>query len=95
MAFWHLLRDAIVDFCEQLGRPLAPVGEAIKETLVGLPLIVPRVGLALLFLALAIWALTLSKQYIMEGAKRATLWNDLRLWAVVSMVIQIALYLTL
>ena len=47
------------------------------------------------FVGLIIWILTLPKEYVFLGARTKSRWADLRIWAVVSLIIQIVLYLLL
>ncbi|MDD2890972.1 MAG: hypothetical protein PHE49_10105 [bacterium] len=45
------------------------------------------------FLLMIIWAILLPKEYIFKGAPDKKLWRDLRLWAVIVLVVQIIIYI--
>ncbi len=78
-----------------IGEVFVHFGSAIKDALNSVPMSVARGALALALLALAVWCLVLPRQYVMEGARRTTGWNDLRRWAALALFIQILLYLCL
>ena len=45
------------------------------------------------FVFTAIWAWTFRRNYIMAGAPTQRHWRDLRIWAVIMMAVQSALYI--
>lgn len=57
------------------------------------PIFSGKVLITLLYLLLAFWVSKRSKSFIYEGAPTRRNWRDLRLWALVLIGIQIALYL--
>ena len=65
----------------------------MTDWLKDLPLYWAKVMGTLFFLSVIIWALTRPKDYIFKGAPDRKIWRDLRLWAVVILIVQIALYI--
>ncbi len=57
------------------------------------PIFSGKVLIILLYLLLAFWVIKRSKSFIYEGAPTRRKWRDLRLWALVLIGIQVALYL--
>jgi len=49
--------------------------------------------ITLLYLLLAFWVFRRPKSYILEGTPTKRRWQDLRIWALLLIGIQIALYL--
>ena len=58
-----------------------------------IPLFSAKVIITLLYLLLAFWVIKRSKSFILEGSPTKRNWRDLRLWALLLIGIQIALYL--
>ncbi|MFH1748879.1 MAG: hypothetical protein ABIG44_17750 [Planctomycetota bacterium] len=65
----------------------------MTEWLADLPLYWAKIIGTIFFMAVMIWAVTRPKQYIFRGAPDGKFWRDLRLWAVVVLLIQIIIYL--
>jgi hypothetical protein len=61
--------------------------------LTSLPLAAVKIGSIALLLALAGWGLSLSRDYAFAGAPDRTWWRDVRVWAVVVIVLEIIPYL--
>jgi hypothetical protein len=61
--------------------------------LVAIPLWMVKAGVIALFLALAIWALTMPRQYVFLGAPDQARWRDVRIWAVIVIGLEIIPYL--
>ncbi|MBN1541287.1 hypothetical protein JW992_04005 [candidate division KSB1 bacterium] len=47
------------------------------------------------FVGVAIWAVFRPKAFIFEDAPTTRRWRDLRIWSVLFMIVQIAIYLSL
>ena len=62
------------------------------EWLKDLPLYWAKIIGTVFFLSVMIWAVLRPKAYIFKGAPDSKLWRDLRLWAVVVLIVQIMLY---
>ena len=45
------------------------------------------------FLCVIVWALTRPRAYIYRGAPDTKRWRDLRIWAVIILMVQIVIYL--
>jgi hypothetical protein len=58
-----------------------------------LPLYCATILTVILFAAIILWAVTRPKDYIYSEAPDRKLWRDLRVWATLIMVIQIAIYM--
>jgi hypothetical protein len=58
-----------------------------------IPIFWAKVIITLLYLLLALWVWRRSKSYVLEGAPTKRNWRDLRLWALLLIGIQMALYL--
>lgn len=65
----------------------------MMEWLSDLPLYWAKIVGTVFFVCVIIWALTRPKDYVFRGAPDRKLWRDLRLWAVVVLVVQIVLYM--
>ncbi len=46
----------------------------------------------IIFVGIAIWAVLHPRKYIYEGAETKARWRDVRIWAVLLMAIQLAIY---
>ncbi len=58
-----------------------------------IPILSGKILITLLYLLLAFWVIKRSKSFVLEGAPTRRKWRDLRLWALLLIGIQIALYL--
>ena len=65
----------------------------MSNFLSNLPLFWGKAVATIFFLGIIIWAWLRPKEYILKGAPDKKLWRDLRIWATILLVIQIALYL--
>ena len=75
--------------------PLHQIGDAIREVLLKIPLEAVRGLFLLFFAALLIWVLTLPRaQTTPPGTERGKLRlsENLKLWAAVSLVLQLLIY---
>ncbi len=63
------------------------------EWLEDLPLYWAKIIGTLFFLLVIVWAFTRPKEYIFRGAPDGKAWRDLRIWAVVILIIQVFLYI--
>ena len=59
----------------------------------GIPLVWAKVIGMLFFVSVIVWAVLRPRAYIFRGAPDKKVWRDLRIWAVVVLVVQIILYL--
>jgi hypothetical protein len=57
-----------------------------------IPVFYARIIICSLYLLLLIWVLRRPKSYILREAPNKKGWRDLRIWAVILIVFQIALY---
>lgn len=64
----------------------------MAEWLADLPLYWAKIMGTVFFVYVIIWALTRPKDYIFQGASNRRIWRDLRLWAVVILLVQIIIY---
>ncbi len=48
----------------------------------------------ILYVGIGLWAVFRPKEYIYEGAPNKARWRDLRIWAVVLVIIQIIIHIT-
>jgi len=64
----------------------------VVEWLDNLPLYWAKIVGTVFFVCVIIWALTRPKAYIFKGAPDMKMWRDLRLWAVVILIVQIVIY---
>ena len=72
--------------------PLHQFGELIRGLFLQVPLGVAR-GLFILLLAgLLVWVLTLPKAQTTPAKERPTLGENLKIWAAISLVVQIFIY---
>jgi hypothetical protein len=58
-----------------------------------IPLVWAKYIAVIFFVAMIIWALLLPKEYILKGAPDRKPWRDLRVWAVIILIVQIILYI--
>jgi hypothetical protein len=65
----------------------------VSNFLSNVPLFWGKVVATIFFLGVIIWSWFRPKDYILKGAPDKKLWRDLRIWATILLVIQIALYL--
>ena len=71
--------------------------DAVSGLLMGalgaLPMWSVKVLVIGIFVALAVWALSLSKDYSYQGSEDRPAWKDVRIWAVVVIGLEIIPYL--
>lgn len=84
--FKTLANDVLVPMLKAVLGPL-------DVWLSGLPPWTGRLCAIVLFLAGAVWALTLKRSYVYLGAPDDARWRDLRLWALLATLPYIVLYL--
>lgn len=65
----------------------------MAEWLANLPLYWAKIIGTVFFVCVIVWALTRPKDYIFRGAPDRRMWRDLRLWAVVILLVQIIVYI--
>jgi len=58
-----------------------------------IPLFWGKVVAIIFFLAVILWAWRRPRAYVFEGAPDQRGWRDLRIWATLLLIVQIALYL--
>lgn len=63
------------------------------ESLSSIPIGTVKIIGAIFFLIVMFWAVTRPKAYIFSGAPDQKPWRDLRIWAVIVLLVQIYLYM--
>ncbi len=63
------------------------------ESLKSIPIGTVKIIGAIFFLIVMFWAVTRPKAYIFRGAPDQSAWRDLRIWAVIVLLVQIYLYM--
>ena len=74
-------------------RPGSRETNDMAEWLRELPLYWAKIISTVFFMAVTIWALMRPRAFIFSGAPNRKVWRDLRLWAVVILIVQIVLYI--
>ena len=72
--------------------PLHQFGEAIRQALLNVPLGVARGLFILLFAVLLIWVLTLPRSQTTPPDRTPRFTENLKVWAAVSLIIQLLIY---
>jgi len=72
--------------------PLHQMGDAIREMLLGVPLGAARAIFLLLLLALLIWVLCLPRAQVIARGSNGKLSENLKIWAALSLIIQLLIY---
>jgi Mn2+/Fe2+ NRAMP family transporter len=72
---------------------LKPAFSPLDTWLASIPMSWARGTAALFFAATAIWACTLKREYVFQGAPDTKRWRDLRLWAIVVLIPYVIIYL--
>lgn len=93
--------DAWKQFIEAVNRglshylvpPLKGVLGPLDRVLDGAPAWVGQACAVSLFAVVALWVLTLKREYVFQGAPNQSRWCDLRLWAWLAMVPFVVVYL--
>ncbi len=75
--------------------PLHWIGDNLRELLLGIPLPAVRAAFVALPLALLIWVLFLPAQQTRPPSGRHAISGNLKLWSVVALAIQVAIYIWL
>ena len=75
--------------------PLHHIGETLRQALLQVPLSVVRLVFAAVFLALLVWVLALPKAHTTPARSDIKPGENLKLWAVLALGIQIVIYLCL
>jgi hypothetical protein len=65
----------------------------MMEWLEGLPIVLGKYIVTLLFIVMIVWAWFRPPKFIFEGAPDKSRWRDLRIWATVFLGIQVILYM--
>ena len=73
--------------------PLHQFGEFIRGLLLQVPLGAARALFILLFVVLLVWVLTLPKAQTTPPKENPTLGENLKIWAAISLALQIMIYL--
>lgn len=58
-----------------------------------IPLVWAKYIATIFFVLMIVWSLFLPKEYILKGAPDRKGWRDLRIWAVIILIVQIILYI--
>lgn len=72
--------------------PLHHFGEFVRQALLAVPLPAVRAAVLALLAALLIWTLLLPRDATTPSAQSVRLTENLKLWAAVALLIQIAIY---
>ena len=72
--------------------PLHYIGDWLRELLSIVPLSAVRVLFLLVFAGLILWVLTLPRNETTDPARKYRIMENLKLWAVLALLIQIAVY---
>ncbi|HUT52265.1 MAG TPA: hypothetical protein VM658_02640 [bacterium] len=65
----------------------------LMAALIAMPLWMVKAGVIAMFVALALWALSMPRQYAYRGAVDQARWRDVRIWAVIVIALEIIPYL--
>ncbi|UCD30234.1 MAG: hypothetical protein JSV03_07130 [Planctomycetota bacterium] len=72
--------------------PLHYIGEYLRELLMSVPLSAVRILFLLVFVALIIWVLTLPRSETTDPSRKYRLAENLKLWGVLALLIQVVIY---
>lgn len=74
--------------------PLHHIGEFVRDLMIAIPMPVARGLFALFFVALIIWVVRLPRdRWAPEGDGDIPLGSNLRVWALVALVVQLVIYM--
>lgn len=65
----------------------------VMGLMAAIPLWMVKLGVIAIFVGLALWALTMPREYAFQGAEDQARWRDVRWWAVVVIGLEIIPYL--
>lgn len=90
-----LLTRSIDWLRETLGPPLHQLHEPLDLWLDSLPMWMAKASAVGLFVLAGIWAVSLRREFVFLGAPNQKRWRDLRIWAVLLLMLYTTVYLTL
>ncbi|MDF1754580.1 MAG: hypothetical protein P1U89_17480 [Verrucomicrobiales bacterium] len=74
--------------------PFHHIGNVIRDFVTAVPMPMVRVLFALFFISLIIWVWRLPKdRWMPEGVTKVDLSSNLRFWALIALLVQLAIYM--